>query len=272
MELHGNGNKHKRPQFTKREHIIYNKRSRSPISVLRNLHWTWNDQRNNGTKTNHGVFRNRFYFRLYPVVASLLFATPSFAETPVTAIANPQATSSGSVTNQAVQVLQGPYVTNSYGGGVTCQGPTFNLTPFVTGTRSGQSPYEPYADLDNDPTTEWERTGQKDNWANNFGISATLSFPLDGGLQERCKAAAENWAARQQAEADKARLDFELVRLMRCGEAMKAGIHFHPDSPYATVCSDVVVVVPTPPPVVVSPPPPPKPKPSESSYQAPSRT
>ena len=163
-----------------------------------------------------------------------------------------------------MQVLQGPYVTNSYGGGVTCQGPTFNLTPFVTGTRSGQTPYEPY--YNGDPT------GQKDNWANNFGISATVSVPLDGGLQERCKAAAENWAARQQAEADKARLDFELVRLMRCGEAMKAGVHFHPDSPYASVCSDVVVVVPTPPPVVVSPPPPPKPKPSESSYQAPSRT
>ena len=39
---------------------------------------------------------------------------------PVTAIANPQATSSGSVTNSAVQVLNGPYITNSYGGGVQC--------------------------------------------------------------------------------------------------------------------------------------------------------
>ena len=48
-------------------------------------------------------------------------------EQPITAIANPQATSSGSVTNQAVQVLQGPYITNSYGGGVTCQGPNHEL-------------------------------------------------------------------------------------------------------------------------------------------------
>ena len=264
MELYSDGNKHQRPRFTKREHTIYNQRSRSTVSVFGNVHWTRNDQRNNSIKTNHGFLRNRFNFSLYSVIASLLFATPAYAETPVTAIANPQATSSGSVTNQAVQVLQGPYVTNSYGGGVTCQGPTFNLTPFVTGTRSGQTPYEPFYN--------GEPTGQKDNWANNFGISATLSFPLDGGLQERCKSAAENWAIRQQAEADKARLDFELVRLMRCGEAMKAGVHFHPDSPYASVCSDVVVVVPTPPPVVVSPPPPPKPKPSESSYQAPSRT
>jgi len=170
--------------------------------------------------------------------------TPVHAEgdTPITAVANPQATSTGSVTNQAVQVLQGPYVTNSYGGGVSCQGPTFNLTPFLTTTNSGQTPFEDYADIDNDPTTPPERTGQKNNWAKNFGISGTISIPLDGGLQERCKSSAEVWTNRQKAETDKARLDFELVRLLKCGEAMKAGIHFHPQSPYAKICADVVVV------------------------------
>jgi hypothetical protein len=170
--------------------------------------------------------------------------TPAFAEgdTPITAVANPQATSTGSVTNQAVQVLQGPYVTNSYGGGVSCQGPTFNLTPFLTTTNSGQTPFEDLANLDNDPLTPLERTGQKDNWARNFGISGTISIPLDGGLQARCKEAAEVWTNRQRAETDKARLDFELVRLLKCGEAMKAGIHFHPQSPYAKICADVVVV------------------------------
>ncbi|KDC44843.1 hypothetical protein DC53_22020, partial [Pseudoalteromonas fuliginea] len=141
---------------------------------------------------------------------------PAYAEgdTPVTAIANPQATSTGSVTNQAVQVLQGPYVTNSYGGGVSCQGPTFNLTPFMTTSKSGSRPFEAYANVDNDPTTGingLERTGQKDTFANNFGLSATLSFPLDGGLQERCKAAADTWIARLRAETDKARLDAALV-------------------------------------------------------------
>jgi hypothetical protein len=162
---------------------------------------------------------------------------------PVTAVANPQATSTGSVTNQAVQVLQGPYVTNSYGGGVSCQGPTFNLTPFYTTTHSGQRPYEEFANIDNDPTTPLERTGQKDNFSGNFGISGTISIPLDGGLQERCKVSSRNYGLnRQRAETDKARLDFELVRLLRCGEAMKAGIHFHPSSPYAKVCADVVVV------------------------------
>ena len=42
----------------------------------------------------------------------------------VSATANPIANSSGSVTNQAIQVLQGPYITNTYGGGIQCQGAT----------------------------------------------------------------------------------------------------------------------------------------------------
>ena len=158
----------------------------------------------------------------------------------VTAIANPQATSSGSVTNQAVQVLQGPYITNTYGGGIQCQGPTLNFSPFISTSFSGQTPYERTADLDGDGIDD--RTGQKDNWSFNPGASLTVSFPLDGGLQEMCKDAARTWTARQQAEADKARLDFELVRLLRCGEAAKSGVMFHPDSPYASICADVVVV------------------------------
>ena len=66
----------------------------------------------------------------------------------VSATANPVANSSGSVTNQAIQVLQGPYITNTYGGGIQCQGPTLNFTPYVTGSISASKPYEPYY---NDP-------------------------------------------------------------------------------------------------------------------------
>jgi len=205
------------------------------------------------------------------ILALGFFTLPVYAEgdTPVTAVANPQATSTGSVTNQAVQVLQGPYVTNSYGGGVSCQGPTFNLTPFMTTSQSGSRPFEAYADVDNDPTTGingLERTGQKDTFSNNFGLSATLSFPLDGGLQERCKSAADTWTARQKAETDKSRLDFELVRLLKCGEAKKAGIFFIPSSPYAKICADVVVIQQMPSSGVVSQPSVPSSKVLKSSY------
>ena len=40
------------------------------------------------------------------------------------------------------------------------------------------------------------------------------------------------------------RLDFELARLKNCGELMKSGVMFHPKSPYASVCADVVLVQP----------------------------
>ena len=64
----------------------------------------------------------------------------------VSATASPIANSSGSVTNQAIQVLQGPYITNTYGGGIQCQGSTLNITPYVTGSISGQKPWEDYWD------------------------------------------------------------------------------------------------------------------------------
>ena len=68
-----------------------------------------------------------------------------------------------------------------------------------------------------------------------------MSFPLDGGLQERCKTAADtNTALQAQLLANK-RLDFEIARLKNCGELLKSGIRFHPRSPYAAICADVVV-------------------------------
>ena len=62
----------------------------------------------------------------------------------MSATANPIANSSGSVTNQAIQVLQGPYITNTYGGGVQCQGATFNLTPYLQFSDSRKDPWEDF--------------------------------------------------------------------------------------------------------------------------------
>lgn len=157
----------------------------------------------------------------------------------VTAIANPQAVSSGSVQNTAVQVLQGPYITNSYGGGVQCQGATINITPFTTLSQSGEG------------GLYWE----PNSWNISPGISGTISIPLDGRAQAECLRAAQAHRERVETETAKARLDFELVRLLRCGEAHRAGVRFHPSSPYASVCSDVIVDIPQ----VVPPSPPPAP-------------
>ena len=189
--------------------------------------------------------------------------TPTFASDVggVSATANPVANSSGSVTNQAIQVLQGPYITNTYGNGIQCQGPTMNVTPFITGNIAVKRPYEDYwmdpvynnvdANDDSVPDNPGEilyykpvRTGQKDSSTLSVGVSATWSNPLDKELQQQCKdAAAANIALMNQSVANK-RLDFEIARLKNCGELMKAGIMFHPKSPYHKVCADVVLVNP----------------------------
>ena len=62
----------------------------------------------------------------------------------VSATAAPNASSSGSVINQGVQVLQGPFHTNTYGNGIQCQGTTLSITPFITGALSLKRPYESF--------------------------------------------------------------------------------------------------------------------------------
>jgi len=173
------------------------------------------------------------------------------------------------VTNQAIQVLQGPYITNTYGGGIQCQGPTRNFTPYVTGTASAAKPYEPYYmdpvydvtdnfgafDGDGNPIGDGvldnpgdilfkkkTRTGQKDNYSIGIGFSMTWSTPTDKKLQDLCKtAAASNIQLMQQAHANK-RLDFEIARLKNCGELMQKGIMFRPGTEMAKICADVMVV------------------------------
>ena len=243
---------------------IHTDNTRSSVSVHRNLSRSWFKQSNNNSKNDGNQKRNRHYKYLYTIIAcGLLSPLPSLAETVggVSATAAPVANSSGSVTNQAIQVLQGPYITNTYGGGIQCQGPTLNITPFVTGAGSMQKPYEPYyndpvydmrdlnedGSLDNPGGILYQvptRTGQKDNYNLSLGVSATWSIPQDKKLQDQCKeAAAANIDLMKQQAANK-RLDFEIVRLKNCGELKKQGIYFHPKSPYYKVCADVIVTNP----------------------------
>ena len=242
--------------------IIHTDNTRRSVSVYRNVSRSRSEQSDNNPKNHRSKKHNRYHKYLYPIIA-LLFASPSYAETVggVSATAAPVANSSGSVTNQAIQVLQGPYITNTYGGGIQCQGPTMNFTPYVTGSASKQLPYEPYyndpvydmRDLDEDGSLDNPgavlyqvpvRTGQKDNYNLGLGFSVTWSRPLDKKLQDQCKeAAAANIALMQQTTANK-RLDFEIARLKNCGELKKQGIYFHPKSPYYKVCADVIVTNP----------------------------
>ncbi len=90
----------------------------------------------------------------------------------------------------------------------------------------------------------WEKPVRTDQTANNnfnIGLSATISWPLDNKLQDLCKQAATTQIQQQQQLTANKRLDFEIARLKNCGELMQKGIMFHPKSPYAAICADVVV-------------------------------
>ena len=238
--------------------------ARSSVPIYGTLRWTRaSDAHNNTTNPNRNK-RHRYNLNFPTIALALLTCAPTYAQTDVggvSATANPIANSSGSVTNQAIQVLQGPYVTSSYGDGISCQGATFNFTPYATGNLSQQHPYEPIyqdpvynnvdADDDGVPDNPGQilyyvptRTGQKNNQTISIGMSATWSRPLDKEQVELCKTAAKlHNDYRAQLTANK-RLDFEIARLKNCGELMKAGIMFHPKSPYHAVCADVVLVNP----------------------------
>ena len=294
---------------------LHDHKSRTSISVYDHVSRAGNHKSDYYPKNNGGHKRDRHYKYLYPIKTICLSVLTAVVTAPahaadvggVSATANPIANSSGSVTNQAIQVLQGPYITNTYGGGISCQGPTANFTPYITHARNDKDPFETFymepqydnrdfegrlvevtksvknwpwephyddrtytnaegetvrayedgADMtitvmemqgdgvpDNPGSQLWQkpvRTGMTKNYSTSIGLSATLSLPLDGGLQERCKQAADTHIALQGQLLANKRLDFEIARLKNCGELIKAGISFHPNSPYSKICADVVV-------------------------------
>ena len=88
------------------------------------------------------------------------------------------------------------------------------------------------------------RTDMRANQSFKAGLSATLSIPLNRKLVRQCHEAAANQNNLIAQTVANKRLDFEIARLKNCGELKKAGIMFHPKSPYFSVCADVVVTAP----------------------------
>ena len=241
--------------------------TRKFLPIHRALFRTRSADSHNNTERNHRPKCHRIDKYIFKLAGSLILSTasclPSYATDVggVSATANPVANSSGSVTNQAIQVLQGPYITNTYGDGIQCQGATANFTPYITRTGTWQDPYEAFfndpvynmADNndDNIPDNPGEilyyvptRTGQKSTQNINIGFSATFSIPLDKKAMEQCKQSVDlHNEYRAQLTANK-RLDFEIARLKNCGELKKQGIVFHPNSPYYSVCADVMLINP----------------------------
>lgn len=177
--------------------------------------------RNHGTSSrcgrdnrHHSGHRLLFYYYL---IVGLLTIAPVRAEEPtVSNNANPVAAATGNVTNQAVQFQNnGAPSRQQFSPGNSCNGTTMTFSPFYMG---------------NDVLPDsYTRT-------NNYGAQLNFSIPLDGGMIEQCKQIAKR-------QEEKLRLDYELVRALKCTEIMKAGFTFRPGSRVEVLCHDIVPIV-----------------------------
>ena len=235
---------------------------RISLSVYRNIRCSWGKPANNHSAYNRSNKYHRYNKYLSTIAYGLLtfnYNLPAYAGDVggVSATAAPNASSSGSVINQGVQVLQGPFHTNTYGNGIQCQGTTLSITPFLTGALSLKRPYESYyqdpvydtSDVNDDGIIDNPgsvlyfkdvRTGQKDSHSITGGISATLSVPLDKRFTTRCLSSATTQEKIQQQILANKRLDFEIARLRECSKFKLQGINFAPTSSAYNICSDIL--------------------------------
>ena len=131
-----------------------------------------------------------------------------------TVIANPVSTPTGSVNNQAVQINQGGYSTQSYEKGHSCNGPTLVWSTYYLGSDTHPDQY---------------------HRSQGYGAQVSLSVPLDGRTVELCKELAKK-------RVEKNSMDIALVRALKCADLLSKGYMIAPDSPMAPLCSDIISI------------------------------
>ena len=98
--------------------LVNSKAGRS-ISIRRKLEGAGPKQHHHHSAHDRNNKRHRYGLLILGMIAT----APVHAQDVggISATASPTATSSGSVSNQAVQILQGSAITNTYGGNIQCQ-------------------------------------------------------------------------------------------------------------------------------------------------------
>ena len=172
-----------------------------------------------GTCRRHRHHRNNPANLYYYIALYFLAVTPAFAEPEVQNTSNPVAAATGNVTNQAVQFQNnGAPSRQIFGANSSCNGSTMTFSPFYMG---------------ND-TIPYEADGYVRS--NNYGMQMSFMIPLDGGMIELCKQIAKR-------HEQKMRLNYEMIRAMKCTEIMKAGFTFRPGSRVEVLCHDIIPIV-----------------------------
>ena len=148
---------------------------------------------------------------------------PAYAEDDVYNTSAPESTATGNVTNQAVQFQNNGAPSRQQMGGyngraIACNGPTMTFSPFWMASEN--KPYDPES---------YSR-----GW--NYGAQLNFMVPMDYDTVRRCKSLAKR-------QEEKMRVDYELVRSLKCAELMTKGFTFRPGSRVEHMCSDVVPIV-----------------------------
>ena len=161
----------------------------------------------------------QLYHKLYYYIAlCLLSVIPVYAEGDTNNTSNPVAAATGNVTNQAVQFQNnGASSRQVYGPNIQCNGSTMTFSPFYMGNDTRPEAEESY------------------NINQNWGFQVNFMVPLDREGLQQCKRIAKR-------QEEKMRLDYELVRALKCAELRQRGFTFHPKAPMVVLCQDVVPI------------------------------
>ena len=148
---------------------------------------------------------------------------PAYADDDTYNTSAPESTATGNVTNQAVQFQNnGAPSRQQMGGyngrGIACNGPTMTFSPFWLASEN--KPYDPES---------YSR-----GW--NYGAQINFMVPMDGTITEMCKSLAKR-------QNEKMRVDYELVRALKCAELQKQGFTLRPGSRVEHMCNDIVPIV-----------------------------
>ena len=132
------------------------------------------------------------------------------------------AAATGNVTNQAVQFQNnGAPSRQNYGPNISCNGSTMTFSPFYMGNHT--TPF--------DDVMEQQSYTVAENW----GFQVNFMVPLDKRGLEQCR----RIALRQE---EKMRLDYELVRALKCAELQQKGFMIDPTSTLYPMCKHIIVI------------------------------
>ena len=163
----------------------------------------------------YSQLHNKLY---YYIALCILSVSPVLAEGDTNNSSNPVAAATGNVTNQAVQFQNnGAPSRQAFGNNISCNGSTMTFSPFYMGN-------------DVEPQTE-DGYVITENW----GFQINFSVPLNKNLTKQCERMAES-------QIQKNKLDFELVRALKCAELQQKGFTLLPGSRVYHICSDVVPI------------------------------